>query len=109
MPQFTRNNDDVLNLSPQQEPLCTKWGPLSSAVRKHSSWRLWQIESDQSIPASNKETRFLVTDTSAGQLVQNLVGDCSFISALAICRLEHRMHWEVVIIPRHALGTTVSC
>ncbi|EEQ97485.1 hypothetical protein Pmar_PMAR001733, partial [Perkinsus marinus ATCC 50983] len=56
MPQFTRNNDDVLNLSPQQEPLCTKWGPLSSA----------------SIPASNKETRFLVTDTSAGQLVQNL-------------------------------------
>ncbi|KAF4657454.1 hypothetical protein FOL47_008441 [Perkinsus chesapeaki] len=72
LPQFMRNEDDVMSLSPQQEPLCTKWGPLSSANI-----------------ASNSSSKLLITDTSAGQLVQNLVGDCSFISALAIC-----MHWE---------------
>ncbi|KAF4751277.1 hypothetical protein FOZ63_018742, partial [Perkinsus olseni] len=74
MPRFMRNEDDVMSLSPQQAPLCVEWGPLSSA----------------NIPANNSNrSKLLVTDTSAGQLVQNLVGDCSFISALAIC-----MHWE---------------
>jgi len=60
-------------------------GFLTLATKQEKHFAKWSRESKE----MNHEQKFLCTDLSAGNVMQTIVGDCSFVSALAVC-----CYWE---------------
>lgn len=60
-------------------------GFLSLADKQQKVFAEWTRTPSQ----CKRDQKFLCTDLSAGNIKQTLVGDCSFVSALAVC-----CHWE---------------
>eukprot|EP00397_Hematodinium_sp_SG-2012_P020662 GEMP01021303.1.p1 GENE.GEMP01021303.1~~GEMP01021303.1.p1 ORF type:complete len:775 (+),score=122.08 GEMP01021303.1:256-2580(+) len=60
-------------------------GVLTLAEKQQRHFKAWSRTPKE----FNREQKYLCSDLSAGNIKQTLVGDCSFVSALAVC-----CYWE---------------